>query len=272
MKKQFYSLYNTKNRMTKKNILIASIIALCAAYYFYTNKPATKIIPVTNNTLIVGISPDFPPYAQIDLETGAIVGLEIDVVTEVARRLDKKLEIKDMPFNSLIIELMSGHVDIVAAGMTPTEERKKTVLFSHPYVDNDENIVVTKKSNAAITSIEDLFGKSVAVNIGYTADTYLSKYPQINLVRLKSPSDGFMALQANSVDAFTIAESIVNKFLDTQSQDHDYQFFILPASADACALAYKKNNTKLQEEIDPVIDTMIEDGTMHIIKKKWGFE
>ena len=258
--------------MTKKFVFIASIIALCAAYYFYIQKSAVKNIRSSSNVLLVGISPDYPPYAQIDLETGAIVGLEIDVITEVARRLDKKVEIKDMPFNSLMIELISGRIDVIAAGMCPSEERKKMILFSDSYVDNDQNVVVTKKSNPAIMSIEDLFGKSVAVNIGYTADTFLSKYPQIELVRLKSPTDGFMALQTNSVYAFAIAQSIVNKFLETQIQEHDYQLFALPASADACALAYKKNNIKLQEEIDPVIDAMIQDGTMHIIKKKWGFE
>ena len=258
--------------MNKKFIIIASILGLCGLYYLHTKKTSPNVAPSLNKTLIVGISPDYPPYAQIDLESGVIVGLEIDVITEVARRLDKKLEIKDMPFNSLIVELMAGQIDVIAAGMCPSEERKKMILFSHPYIDNDENVVITKKSNPPVTSLEDLYHKPVAVNIGYTADTFLSKYPEIELVRLKSPADGFMALQTNSVYAFTIAKSIVNKFLDTQTQDHDYQFFTLPSSADACALAYRKNNSKLQAEIDPVLDAMTQDGTMHIIKKKWGFE
>ncbi len=238
-------------------------------YYFYYTTPKIQTV---KNDLIVGISPDYPPYAQIDLQTGAIIGLEVDIVTEIARRLDKKLVIKDMPFNSLIIELMAGQIDTIAAGLTPTPERKKNILFSHAYIENDENIVMSKKTSAPISSIEDLYGKKIAVNIGYTADTFLSAYSQINLIRLKSPCDGFVALDSNSVDGFAIAQSIYANFMQNQSIDDTiYQIFTLPASADACALAYAKYNSQLQAEIDPVIDAMIADGSMAKIQKKWGF-
>ena len=132
--------------------------------------------------------------------------------------------------------------------------------------------MISKKDNTSINSVEDLYGKPVAVNIGYIAETFLSQFPEIELVRLKSPADGFMALQSNSVQAFGIAQSIFNKFLESQPQDHDYKCYILPSPAEGCALAFKKNNNVLQSEIDPIIDAMIEDGTMQIIKKKWGFE
>jgi ABC-type amino acid transport substrate-binding protein len=239
-------------------------IGYCAFRYNATT-------PIKNNDLIVGISPDYPPYAQIDLETGAIIGLEVDIVTEIARRLHKNLIIKDMPFNSLILELVSGQIDAIAAGITPTPTRKKNVLFSHAYINDDENVVINKKTSPAITALEDLYGKQVAVNIGYTADAYVSKYPEINLIRLKSPSDGFVALQSDSIDAFVVAQSIFENFIKSHPSQNIYQTFTLPGSADACALAYAKYNTGLQAEIDPVIDAMIADGTMLTIQKKWGF-
>jgi len=261
-----------ENKIMKKIILtITSIIACYGLYSFYTQTPSTVTSCPIEETLVVGISPDYPPYALIDFETGNIVGLEVDVITEIAHRLNKKLEIKDMPFNSLVVELLSGHIDIIAAGMCPSEERKKTILFSNPYVDNDNNVIVTKKTNTDITELKNLFGRSVAVNIGYSADTFLSKYPEIQLVRLKLPTDGFMSLQSDSVQAFAIAQSTYGKFLESYNTPDDYKSFILPASADACALAFAKNNTKLQQEINPILDAMIEDGTMQIIKNKWGF-
>lgn len=251
---------------------LVSALVICALYYWQTKQELIDLKKQTiQDTLIVGISPDYPPYAQIDIESGAIIGLEVDVINEVAKRLHKKLIIKDMPFNSLIIELMAGQIDVVAAGLCPSEERKKNILFSHPYIENDDNVVVNKTTNPAITNIQDLYGKHVAVNIGYTADTFLSTYPEIHLVRLKTPSDAFMALQSNSVDAFAIAQSTFNDFIHSQENSAQYQLFKLPGSADACALAYAKKNTALQDEIDPVIDEMIEDGTMKAIQKKWGF-
>lgn len=259
----------------KKITFLALLTAMCITYFFYYQSNKENII---SNNLVVGISPDYPPYAQIDLETGEIVGLEVDVIKEIAQRLDKNLIIKDLPFNSLIIELLSGQIDIIAAGLSPSEERKKTVLFSHPYIDNDNIIIVTKKSHPTITKLEDLYNKHVAVNIGYTSDSFLSKYPEIQLIRLKYPSDGVLALNAGSVDAFATSQANFDSFLEQsvftetkQEQDHDYQFFNLPMSADACALAYTKNNSKLQTEIDVAIDAMVADGTMGAIKKKWGF-
>ncbi|MBP6869324.1 amino acid ABC transporter substrate-binding protein [Candidatus Babeliales bacterium] len=258
--------------MKKLNTILAFATIMLSAYYFYFQAPRSDTDTITNkNVLVVGISPDYPPYAQIDLETGKVVGLEVDIITEIAHRLDKTLQIKDMPFNSLIIELISGQIDVIAAGLCPTPERKKNILFSTSYIDNDENIVISKKENPEITDLQDLYGKPVAVNIGYTADTFLSNYPQIELVRLKSPADGFMALQTNSVYGFAIAQSIFNNFIKKHHQADDYNFFYLPASTDACALAYAKYSSKLQAEIDPIIQQMIEDGTMQTIKKKWGF-
>lgn len=255
--------------MKKIALYIIVGLAIVASLAWYIQTPQAT---PTSNDLIIGISPDYPPYAQIDLETGLIVGLEVDIVNEIARRLNKNLIIKDMPFNSLIIELIAGQIDAIAAGLTPTPERKKNILFSHAYIDNDENMIVSKKNSPAITSVQDLHEKQIAVNIGYTADTYLSHHPEINLIRLKSPSDGFVALQSDSVNGFAVAKSIFDNFAQTHPAIADeYQTFILPSSADACALAYAKYNAILQAQIDPVIDGMIADGTMLTIKKKWGF-
>lgn len=254
--------------MKKILFYLACTSIVFAGCYLHLQNPIKKII---SDDFIVGISPDYPPYAQIDLQTGTIIGMEVDIVSEIASRLHKKLIIKDMPFNSLIIELVAGQIDAIAAGLTPTPARKKNILFSHAYINDDENLVISKKSLPAITSVQDLYGKQIAVNIGYTADTYLSKHPDINLVRLKSPSDGFVALQSDSVDAFVVARSIFENFAKTHQVQDIYQTFTLPSSADACALAYAKYSHELQAQIDPVIDAMIADGTMLTIQKKWGF-
>jgi len=246
---------------------IISALVISIVYYFLCLTPSTQ---KTQNTLIIGTSADYPPYAQIDLNTGKIVGFEIDVIQEIAQRLHKKLIIKDMPFNSLILELMAGQIDIIAAGLSPSPERAKAVLFSIPYIDNDDLVIVSSKDTPPITNIADLHGKFIAVNTGYTSDTYLSQFPEINLIRLKSTADGVMALQAKSVDAFATSKSSFDIFINKQQENHPYQYFNLPASADACALAFEKNNQALQQQINPVIDAMMTDGTIEKFKKKWS--
>jgi len=255
--------------MKKPFIYLAAFIAIYSYYHFHYKNVDTNIISKEQNFLIVGTSSDYPPYSQIDLQTGQIVGLEIDLITEIAERLNKKIILKDMPFNSLVIELMSGQIDIIAAGLSPSQERSKSVLFSNPYIDNDDLIAVNKKSSPEITSITDLYGKNIAVNTGYTSDVFLSNYPEIHLLRLKSTPDTIVALRSDVVDAFVVARSIFNLFLREQSQDHNYQFFALPSSAEAYAFAYEKNNIKLKNQIDDILDVMIKNGTIETIKNKW---
>lgn len=254
--------------MKKINAMSLCMLIACSSmflYYFSMYKSSDK------NLLIVGTSADYPPYATINLETNEIVGFDIDIVREVACRLGKKIELRDMPFNYLMFDLYLGQIDVIAAGLTPDEDRKKAVLFSKPYLTSDPLIIVTKREQPALTDITELYGKSVAVNTGYTSDMFLSKYSEISLVRLKATADAIMALQANSIYAFATSQSSLSLFLSTQKTEHDFQFFTIPTTEDSYALAYQKNNEKLQQKIDDIIDQMEHDGTLQKIKQKWGF-
>jgi len=252
-----------------KKILIG-IICCLFVYAFHQITHDKKNIPQIKDVLIVGTSADYPPYASIDLKTGKIVGFDIDIAQEVARRLNKKIEIKDMPFNSLIFDLFAGQIDMIAAGLTPDERRKKTVLFSKSYLDSDPLLLVTKKENPAIKKLSDVYGKPIAVNTGYTCDMYLSTIPEICLVRLESTADALMALQADSIYGFACSQSSLHLFLKTQKKEHSFQFFMLPTQSDSYALAFAKTNRQLQAQVNIIIDTMEQDQTLATLKEKWG--
>ena len=253
----------------KKNIIIVITSILCLLGFFLFQKSTNR--SVDQNILMVGTSADYPPYASINLETNEIIGFDIDVIQEVARRLNKKTYIKDMPFNYLLFDLHFGHIDVVAAGLTPSEEKKKAISFSDPYLSGDPLVVISNKESEPITDISDLYGKTVAVNTGYTSDIHLSQIPQIKLKHLKATPDAIMALQAKSVDAFATSQSSLDLLLNTKDEDHGYQFFTLPVEADSYSLAFSKENKKLRQQIDVILDKMKKDGTLHKIKEKWGF-
>nr|6Y16_A Chain A, Amino acid ABC transporter, periplasmic amino acid-binding protein,Amino acid ABC transporter, periplasmic amino acid-binding protein [Thermotoga maritima MSB8]6Y16_B Chain B, Amino acid ABC transporter, periplasmic amino acid-binding protein,Amino acid ABC transporter, periplasmic amino acid-binding protein [Thermotoga maritima MSB8] len=84
--------------------------------------------------LLVGLSADFPPFEFVD-ENGNIVGFDVDLAKEIARRLGVELKIVDMTFDGLIPSLLTKKIDVIISGMTITEERKKVVAFSDPYFD-----------------------------------------------------------------------------------------------------------------------------------------
>lgn len=225
------------------------------------------LIQGASDTLIVGTNAEFPPFTFI--ENNTIMGFDIDVAKEVAQRLGKNIQIKDMPFDALIPSIILGHVDFVAAGMSYTDERAKRVLFTKPYVSEDPLVILTTTNHD--THLEDLKGKTVVVIEGFTADLFMSSKDGINLIRLPTQADGFLAIKSGRADAFVTARSTVNAFFDKQNAS---QFHTTPieGTGETCALVVPKSKAHLLTEVQNVLDSMEKDGTMAKLKTKWKLQ
>lgn len=132
---------------------------------------AVKAETAQPKTLRMVTEATFPPYEY--RENGRIVGIDPDVVREIAQRNGYVLVIEDMPFNSIIAAVQTGKADIAASGITITEDRKKIVNFTEPYVTAGQSIILPKDST--IKSVADLKGKRIGVQIGTTGDIYVSE-------------------------------------------------------------------------------------------------
>ena len=119
-------------------------------------------------TLYMATNAEFEPFEYKDGDE--VVGIDIEISQKIADKLGVELEVSDIAFDTLITALQSGKADIVAAGMTASEDRKKNVDFSDPYFDASQAIIVTNDSD--ITSRTDLNGKTVGVQLGTTGDQY----------------------------------------------------------------------------------------------------
>lgn len=102
---------------------------------------AAKEEPAGEMELVMGTNAEFAPFEFID-DNGTIVGYDIEIAKEIARKLGYKLVIENMNFDSLIAALNSGKVDMVVAGMTANDERRQQVDFSDNYYDAAQVIIV----------------------------------------------------------------------------------------------------------------------------------
>lgn len=100
----------------------------------------------TGGTLTMGTETGFAPYEY--KEGDAIYGIDVEIAAAVAKKMNKKLVITDMDFDALIPALASSKIDMIAAGMTVTDERKQSVDFSDAYIDAAQVIVIRKTSLA----------------------------------------------------------------------------------------------------------------------------
>lgn len=150
------------------NVVIAAILAGCGN----ANK---------DGVLVVGTEATFPPF-EMTSESGEIIGFDIELLNAIAAEEGLKVRYKDMGFDSLIPALQSGQIDIAASGMSITDERKKQVLFSNPYIEAGLVIAVDSK-NTGINSVEDLKGQIVAVQQGSTGATEAERLKAAGLVK-----------------------------------------------------------------------------------------
>lgn len=97
----------------------------------------------SNGTLVMATNAEFPPYEY--KESDNIVGFDVDIMTAICDKLGYELQIDDMAFDSIIAAVQSGKADVGCAGMTVTEDRMKNVLFSDPYTESNQVIIVRKK-------------------------------------------------------------------------------------------------------------------------------
>lgn len=110
--------------------------------------------------LTVGTNAKFPPFEYIN-DNGDIDGFDVAVMKAIGREMGYEVTFTNMEFKSLLGALQTGGIDAAAAGMTVTEERKKSVDFSEEYYTATQYIILSKDST--ISSLQELNGKKIAV-------------------------------------------------------------------------------------------------------------
>lgn len=246
------------------------LLLIAGAFVALTWYRSTDQYKPLENTLIVGTSADYPPFSFRDKDL-SIVGFDIDVVKEVAKRLSMQTDIQDKPFGMLLPQIEMGQVHAIAAGMTPTPERAKRVYFSKPYLQSNPLLVVSLAQNPPLTSLEDLKGKDVIVNTGYTADTYMSKIPDINLIRLGKFADAIAALEHGKAYAFVTAAFTLQPYLKEHDKEKTkFNIFRIQETDEETSLALsKKLPAEFLQKVQKVLDDMESDGTLAALRQKW---
>lgn len=214
---------------------------------FGCNKNDDKLVMVTEA--------GFAPYEYRD--SSGIVGVDVDIAREIAASMGKELEIKDVAFDSLINELNSGKADFAAAGMSISEERKKEVDFSIEYVSSKQVIVVRKDYNK-IKSVNDLNGKTISVQLGSVADSYVSKnYKNSKIIRQKKFLSAAEDVKAKKADCIVMDELPAKELVKNNSE---LTILSIELFTDKYAIAVKKGNTELLNKINEVLEKLIEEG------------
>lgn len=248
-------------------VIISALIIATIAGIWIVSRQSMQQSEALIETLLIGTNAQYPPFTYI--KNSQIVGFDIDLAREVAKRLGKKYEFVDMAFESLIPTLQSGAIHIIAAAFTPTIEREKRILFTTPYIENDVLVAVSKPEWHTIQTENDLNGKIVAVNQGYSSDIYASKLNGIEVLRLESPSikAGLEALDEGKANLFIASQQALKPYLTNKNQT--YSLFPLTDAKEPIALGVSKKYPELLSHTQSILNGMNNDGFIVRLKEKW---
>jgi polar amino acid transport system substrate-binding protein len=212
-----------------------------------------------SDELIIGTCADNPPYESI--KNAEIIGIDIDIIKEIAKTLNKKIKIKNMDFAMLIPALSTGNVDIVIAAISPTKERSKNIDFSEIYLT--ANIAVLFKSEDNISSSLDLKNKILGAQFGTTWGNIAHNLSS-NVKELSSNLTLLEELNLGYVDALIIEEKQAKIF--TKIYPHLKYFTIKESSNFAIALP---KNSPMTKHVNDAINKMKNEKIIEKIQEEW---
>lgn len=215
--------------------------------------------------LVVGTSADYPPYEFHSVNNGQdeIVGFDITIAQEIAKDLGVQLVIKDMSFDGLLAALDAGKVDMVIAGMVPTDERKKSVDFSKIYYQAVNTVMVRTEDKDKLKTIDDLKGKQVgAQKSTVQEDIVKNQMPNSTDKSLSKVTDLVMELKNKKIDALVIDKPVADSYV-AKNSDLTIADIQLQNADKGCAVAVKKGNQDFVDAINKTLDRLMSSNSIN---------
>jgi len=249
-------------------VMTAALVAGCGSS---GEKKAADSSAPTGKAIVVGLDDNYPPMGFRD-DKQEIVGFDVDLAKEAAKRLGRPVEFKPIDWASKEAELKSSRVDVLWNGLDITEKRKENMLFSDPYMDNRQ-IIFVKKGTTGIKDEKGLAGKVVGTQSGGTAEEYIDNNADLkgSLKDYKKYSDyiaAFMDLENGRLDAI-VADEITGRYYMNKHQDALESIDVAVGPVSTFGIGFRKDDTALRDEVQKVLDEMKKDGTMAKISETW---
>lgn len=213
--------------------------------------------------LVLGTSADYPPF-EFHLEVDGkdtIVGFDIDIAKKIASDIGVELEIIDMKFDGLLPALTAGKIDLIVAGMTPTDERKQSVDFSIVYYDSRQTMLVKTDNVNTLNTVEAFAGKTLGVQKA-TIQEELAKtiFTSSEAKSIDKIPNLIMELKTDKVDGLILAEPVAKQYAAANA-DLSVNGVDL-GSEGGSAIAIEKGSQDYLDAINATIQSLLDSGEM----------
>lgn len=224
--------------------------------------------PMSAGKLTVCSDVPYEPFEYQD-DAGKWTGFDMDIMSAVAQRYGLQLEVSKQAFDTILVAVNAGKCDIVASSVTITEDRKKNVLFSDPYFDADQSLLVLKENAEKYVDLAALAGKTVGVQTGTTGEIYAKENIKDTTTKVQSFEDAtamFLALESKQIDA-VLQDYPINAFRAVKQGTSAVTAKFSTGEQYGFAIALE--NTDLQNALNETLNTFHAQGIYDEIFKKY---
>jgi len=218
--------------------------------------------------LVVGADLGANPYI-INNPDGTISGFNVDLVTEVAKRMGRPgVQIIGAPFASIFAGLEAKKYEFIAAPVTLTQQRSEAMLFVEGYIATDYQFL-TMKDGLKIDQLDALRGKSVAVNNGSAQEQYLESIREkygFTISKYGSNADSFQAVLSGRNDAAISGDGNV---MYAAAQNPRLAASYRVVTQNVFSWGFRKDDEANRTKVERTLECMKLDGTVSKIFQKW---
>ena len=242
-------------------LITLSCLLMCACSNNNTSNTKT-----TNTTVLIAISPDYPPYESLTA-SNELEGFDVDMVEWLFSYINSKgynysYEWKQMSFDTIISAIQTDQVDLGVSGFTYDPDRK--VLFSTPYFKSAEVVLVNLDSD--INSVEDLKGKQIGAQMGTTGETCANEIEEAIVMAIEDMGICVQTLQAGGVDAVIADLAVANNYAANGNFKVLEEMLL---DEDNYVIA-KEGNNELMDIINEAIEAFKASSDYQKLAEKWG--
>lgn len=261
-----------------KKIIIVLALALTVVFVFTAcgsgaskaAKNATASTTTTeSNKLRVGIDDTYPPMEYKD-DSGNTAGFDIEMAKEIAKRMNKEVEFVPTAWSAIFSGLKADKYDCIISSLSITDERKKSIVYTRPYIANSQ-VIVVKAGNTSIKSEKDLGGKVVGVQLGTTSEEccidFQKATPFKDFKKYEAMTEVLNELKIGRIDA-VVCDLVVGKYFVARDKS-SYTLVNTTLPQEPIGVGCKKSNTELADKIDKILGEMTKDGSLKTLSDKW---
>lgn len=264
----------------KKSIVLLLLLSLITGVLSGCTSKTSAEIPVEGSnaektTYIVGLDDTFAPMGFRD-EKGNLVGFDVDLASEVAKRWGVTFEFQPIEWTMKENELNAGNIDFIWNGYSITDERKEKVNFSDSYMEISQLLITLIDS--PINSIADMKdkvvstqGESSALEAAYSQPGLVESFKNGELIEFPTYNEVFNDLEAGRSEV-VIADEVLARYYMKNKGAEKYKILEEDLGPEEFGVGLRKDDIELCEKLNATFSEIKKDGTFDEIYSKWFSE